>query len=541
MLPYQKDNRFFACGNTVFVKADNAGETHVYDQNNNKLTERDITFGEVYGGGENTDFSKTNVIMLSGFVKTLSGGGIGGNIESASVTLENGSVGDNIYGAGIGDTVESAKICINAGTVKHGIYGAGRAQKCGKVDITLNGGLSIFVFTGGESPDTYQCGKSRIDMRAGHFLGLICGGHGKNEGGAEITVSGGEIEREISYKKYEGELKLRLYKNLFVSNGLNQSFPYLPENAQVEYLPEVDKKPMPAFGKTNADLFTTEKGKLNLIFFELRHPKVPKNASPFPPFIGCSDYLEFPNGENMLFDSGNDYNAAEITENLKKLGVTHLDNFVVTHFHKDHIGCADMIINNFGVKRVFLPDIVTVPGADDMPFYERMKTAISENSPEVILLSRGDSFIIGTGRKAVSVFCLNPQKGFGGEMNDCSVALKFTYNESSVILGGDMGEIPERELVSAFGDFLKCDLLKVSHHGIVYQSYHTYIDACSPSAVIIDTLREQGIFAKITTSLLHNVNKIPRENIFITGKVGAIKTVFSGAPRDIKTEYQYTF
>ncbi len=49
--------------------------------------------------------------------------------------------------------------------------------------------------------------------------------------------------------------------------------------------------------------------------------------------------------------------------------------------------------------------------------------------------------------------------------NNISIAIKMTYQGSSMLWIGDMCEIPSDSCVKMYGDFLKCDGLQVSHHG----------------------------------------------------------------------------
>lgn len=50
-------------------------------------------------------------------------------------------------------------------------------------------------------------------------------------------------------------------------------------------------------------------------------------------------------------------------------------------------------------------------------------------------------------------------------MNDTSLVIKMTYENSATLWLGDMGVIPGDSCIEMYGDYLKCDAVQVSHHG----------------------------------------------------------------------------
>lgn len=50
-------------------------------------------------------------------------------------------------------------------------------------------------------------------------------------------------------------------------------------------------------------------------------------------------------------------------------------------------------------------------------------------------------------------------------MNDTSLVIKMTYENSSTLWLGDMGVVPGDSCIEMYGNYLKCDAVQVSHHG----------------------------------------------------------------------------
>lgn len=86
---------------------------------------------------------------------------------------------------------------------------------------------------------------------------------------------------------------------------------------------------------------------------------------------------------------------------------------------------------------------------------------------------------------------------------------------------------------------MKTDLLKVAHHGIVYQSYYKFIDSCNPELAVVHSMRDNGVFLKTTRYTLKHVNGFDPEKMYVTGRYGKIKVVMDGKSGSHKIYTQY--
>ncbi|AEX86423.1 metal-dependent hydrolase, beta-lactamase superfamily II [Marinitoga piezophila KA3] len=80
------------------------------------------------------------------------------------------------------------------------------------------------------------------------------------------------------------------------------------------------------------------------------------------------------NGSLTLFDTGNDYRILE--HNITHLGLRFktIDNLFLSHYHDDHTGGLEYIMENYTVKRSFIPS----------RFPERMLKLLREKSEVII-------------------------------------------------------------------------------------------------------------------------------------------------------------
>ena len=57
--------------------------------------------------------------------------------------------------------------------------------------------------------------------------------------------------------------------------------------------------------------------------------------------------IEFPNGKNMIIDTGLSTQWTNIKNAIDSLGITKFDYAVLSHFHTDHIGNVQNLINTY--------------------------------------------------------------------------------------------------------------------------------------------------------------------------------------------------
>jgi len=61
----------------------------------------------------------------------------------------------------------------------------------------------------------------------------------------------------------------------------------------------------------------------------------------------------------MLIDAGNNDDAEVIKGYLKEQKINRLDYLIGTHPHEDHIGALDVVINNYDIGTIIMPEKTT--------------------------------------------------------------------------------------------------------------------------------------------------------------------------------------
>lgn len=189
--------------------------------------------------------------------------------------------------------------------------------------------------------------------------------------------------------------------------------------------------------------------------------------------VGQGDSILLQSGSyNMLVDAGPNSAEESLVQYLDSLGIKKLDCVVLTHPHEDHIGGADLVLKRFGADTLLMPDC----SADSRAF-ENILDVAEEKDIRISIPERGDEFSLGE----LDFTVLAPGNKSYKETNDYSIVLKAEYGETSFVLTGDAEALSEYEILEAFDkDFLKCDLLKVGHHGSSSSSSKEFVQTLSP-------------------------------------------------------------
>ncbi|OKL37033.1 S-layer homology domain-containing protein [Domibacillus mangrovi] len=199
-----------------------------------------------------------------------------------------------------------------------------------------------------------------------------------------------------------------------------------------------------------------------------------------PPFsvnfldVGQGDaiLLGFPNGKNMLVDASRSDNAVKTA--LEALGVSSIDTFVATHPDADHIGGADYVIKNYGVKSVI------DSGQDHTTqTYLDYLTAVQSKGAAFKLAQEGQNITLDP---TVTVKVLHVDHA-ATDLNDGSIVLMVSYGEVDYLLTGDAGVEVETALIKKYD--LDAEVLKVSHHGSETGTSQAFLNAVDPLDAIL--------------------------------------------------------
>lgn len=208
--------------------------------------------------------------------------------------------------------------------------------------------------------------------------------------------------------------------------------------------------------------------------------------------IGQGDcaLIQTPDDKIILVDCGNltfTYKSGErtIAPFLRRNGIKKIDLMILTHLHNDHIGGINYLLENFKIRKV-----IESGQKYQTPFTYVMDSLILHKKIPRETVSCGD---VIDDIKDMRLYFLFPTDKFvnddgktiNNNLNNGSVVFKLKYKDVEIFFGGDIEKEGERFLYETFSDFLKSDILKVSHHGSMTSTTIPFIIKNKPEYAVI--------------------------------------------------------
>jgi competence protein ComEC len=203
----------------------------------------------------------------------------------------------------------------------------------------------------------------------------------------------------------------------------------------------------------------------------------PNNEKMYVHFIdvnqGDSIFIELPNSQTMLIDAAEESQADKIITYIHQQGYDSLDYVVETHPHSDHMGGMADVINNFNVSSIYLS-----PATNTTKAYENMLTAIQNSGAKTYSPMAGDT-ILDDGNLLIEVVA--PKELDNDKLNNCSLVIKLTYGDNRFLFTGDAEKSEEDKIWTN----IKCDVLKVGHHGSDSSTTANFLKKVEPTCAVI--------------------------------------------------------
>ena len=190
-------------------------------------------------------------------------------------------------------------------------------------------------------------------------------------------------------------------------------------------------------------------------------------------------FFDLPNGEatlihsafnkyNILIDTGDIEENNTISEYLNKRGIRSIDYVFITHSDSDHIGGLEDIMENVKVKKI-ITNIY-----ENKQIFEKYK--IYNKKVNIFYLKKDDKFKYSN----IYIECYSPIINLG-DVNNNSLVFTLTINNFTILFTGDIEEKAEKQLTGK----IKCNLLKIAHHGSLTSTSNYFLSLIEYDTAII--------------------------------------------------------
>lgn len=199
---------------------------------------------------------------------------------------------------------------------------------------------------------------------------------------------------------------------------------------------------------------------------------------------GDSFLIVSPSGKKVLVDAGNTgRGAAFVLPYLQSHNISSIDYIVASHFHSDHIGGLDEVVNGLGGSTHILAAAFDRGGTYNSSAFRDYVTSIGAKRKTI---SPGQIIDLGDD---IKIKCIASNGNIpsgriysGMDENSLSVVLLLKYRTFDMYLGGDSNSAIESSLIPYAGDV---DIYKVSHHGSATSSTKVLLDCLKSEVSVI--------------------------------------------------------
>ena len=251
--------------------------------------------------------------------------------------------------------------------------------------------------------------------------------------------------------------------------------------------------------------------------------------------VGQGDATFIRQGDHtMLFDCGGETGMV-LRAYMKKQQISHLDSVWLSHPDKDHIESfpavsyaarIDMVYSNGETRNTAAWGRV-----EETLRYDRLPLKIPEAG---FRCSLGDAEIevLGPLKRSAEPDGEpdeqeDPETGVETDtFNDHSLVIRISYGGTSFLLCGDAQSEEEKQLLQAWGDELRSDVLHVAHHGSSTSSSTGFLETVAPAHAVISCGKDND-FGHPHRSVLKRLERTGAA-IWRTDEMGSVRFLSDG-------------
>lgn len=223
-------------------------------------------------------------------------------------------------------------------------------------------------------------------------------------------------------------------------------------------------------------------------------------------------------GQAALIDAGTPDSSQTILSYLERQGVHDLFAVVATHPHADHIGGMADIIHTLPIGHFYMGAETT-----NSVSYSKMLQALEMQDITPTIPKDGETLSFASG--ATLTFLVPPEDIPDTNLNNRSLLTLFESNGKRMLLMGDAEQPVEASLLKRHPD-IKCDILKVGHHGSDTSSSPAFLEAIQPFMALISC----GLgneYGHPSPKTIENLSNAGVKIVHITAEEGTIVIPFS--------------
>ena len=237
--------------------------------------------------------------------------------------------------------------------------------------------------------------------------------------------------------------------------------------------------------------------------------------------------VEFPNGKNMIIDTGISTQWTAIKNAIDVLGITKFDYAVISHFHSDHVGNIQNLIDEYDFSECnwyiqMRPDYLHYSSyiVDPESKYNEQLNLLESNGITPIVPTNNQYIVVDSvndvkirflntdatiAQNYYTRYTENGEQGTG--FNNFSLITEITHHDIKILSTGDIERPAEDQYASYLG---KINVMTAPHHSVnrdanrafYYGTMPDYALIMMPSLSAQPTYRQLEYYKEIGTKVI---------------------------------------
>ncbi len=221
--------------------------------------------------------------------------------------------------------------------------------------------------------------------------------------------------------------------------------------------------------------------------------------------VGKADAMVLQTANTVtVIDTGNKGDGKEIEKFLTAQEIDTIDNLIITHFDKDHVGGAARVLNRLKVRNIYVPDYKS-----DSDEYLSFIQKASANQNTITSVPAQQKVEWTADDASFRLFAANETDYGKNEENDFSLCLYLQHGNQKFLFAGDAEEARQQELMAL--KLGEVDFLKFPYHGHYLPTTEQFLDTFAPKVSVVccsnkeyadsstvETLQKRGVEAYYT-------------------------------------------
>lgn len=289
------------------------------------------------------------------------------------------------------------------------------------------------------------------------------------------------------------------FDNLDVQEEINNKLDEMTEDGTLEeiighYIQRPASKTESGTVIIGNGISVTEQGKISRDYSVVKFYSVSGSSATY--------ILQLPNGKNMIVDSGTSAQWDAVKDAIDSLGITKFDYAITTHFHPDHDGNNQNLIDTYDFSECtwwigMKPDythyssriedsestynnavyVLTSNGIDPIVPLNGSKVTLDEDAGIEIQFFNTDPNVAENYYNRIREYSTTGKINF----NAFSLIANVSYGNQSILLTGDIESYVEEQYTQYMK---KATIMTAPHHGINIEAYEAFYTATSPEVTI---------------------------------------------------------